>query len=53
MVEEQAIGRALRLDQTRQVTVVRYVMNDTIEQVLLNLLFPLPFLRIEQTDEGE
>jgi SNF2 family DNA or RNA helicase len=33
MVEEQAIGRALRLDQKREVTVIRYVMEGTIEKV--------------------
>jgi SWI/SNF-related matrix-associated actin-dependent regulator of chromatin subfamily A3 len=34
-VEEQAIGRALRLGQTRAVTVVRYVMHNTVEQVFI------------------
>jgi SWI/SNF-related matrix-associated actin-dependent regulator of chromatin subfamily A3 len=34
-VEEQAIGRALRLGQTRAVTVVRYVMQNTVEQVYI------------------
>ena len=33
MTEEQAIGRVLRLNQKRQVTVVRYIMDNTIEQV--------------------
>lgn len=37
MVEDQAIGRALRLGQKREVTIIRYVMDDTIEQVLLAL----------------
>lgn len=33
-VEEQAIARALRMGQTRQVTITRYVMKTTIEQVI-------------------
>jgi len=32
-VESQAIGRALRLGQPKQVTVVRYIMKNTVEQV--------------------
>ncbi|KAL9064865.1 MAG: hypothetical protein Q9161_008607 [Pseudevernia consocians] len=32
-VEAQAIGRAVRLGQTRKVTVIRYVMEKTIEEV--------------------
>jgi len=32
-IEAQAIGRALRLGQTRSVTIVRYVMQNTIEEV--------------------
>jgi hypothetical protein len=32
-VEEQAIGRALRMGQTRTVTVIRYSMNKTVEEV--------------------
>ncbi|KAG7403064.1 DNA repair protein RAD5B [Fusarium oxysporum f. sp. raphani] len=31
-VEEQAIARALRMGQTRSVTVFRYMMKDTVEQ---------------------
>lgn len=42
-VEEQAIGRALRLGQKREVTIIRYVMDDSIEQVLLTLR-PIVFL---------
>jgi SNF2 family DNA or RNA helicase len=34
-VEEQAIGRALRLGQSREVTVVRYVMKNTVEQNII------------------
>lgn len=34
-VEEQAIGRALRLGQSREVTVLRYVMKSTVEQVCI------------------
>jgi hypothetical protein len=33
MVENQAIARVLRLGQTRNVRVVRYVMKETIEEV--------------------
>jgi len=32
-VENQAIGRVLRLDQQRRVTVLRYVMQPSIEEV--------------------
>jgi hypothetical protein len=32
-VEEQAIGRAVRLGQVREVTVIRYVMEHTVEEV--------------------
>ncbi|KAH8652694.1 SNF2 family N-terminal domain-containing protein [Tricladium varicosporioides] len=31
-IELQAIGRALRLGQTDQVTIVRYIMKDTVEE---------------------
>ncbi|KAI0192372.1 P-loop containing nucleoside triphosphate hydrolase protein, partial [Xylaria flabelliformis] len=31
-IESQAIGRALRLGQTAQVVIIRYVMKDTIEE---------------------
>jgi hypothetical protein len=34
MVEAQAIGRALRLGQTREVTVIRYIIDQSVEQVL-------------------
>jgi SNF2 family DNA or RNA helicase len=33
MVEQQAIGRALRLGQTKKVVVSRYIMRGTIEEV--------------------
>ncbi|KAJ8122902.1 hypothetical protein ONZ43_g1019 [Nemania bipapillata] len=36
-IESQAIGRALRLGQTAQVVIVRYIMIDTIEES--NVLF--------------
>ncbi|KAI3321518.1 SNF2 family N-terminal domain-containing protein [Xylariaceae sp. AK1471] len=36
-VEEQAVGRASRIGQTRQVTVFRYIAADTVEQNLLDL----------------
>ena len=32
-VEAQAIGRAVRLGQSRPVTIIRYIMRDTIEKV--------------------
>lgn len=32
-VESQAIGRAVRLGQQRNVTVMRYIVKDTIEEV--------------------
>ncbi|KAJ0425197.1 P-loop containing nucleoside triphosphate hydrolase protein [Aspergillus carlsbadensis] len=34
-VEEQAIGRAVRLGQVREVTVIRYVMTQTVEENIL------------------
>ncbi|CAM1509837.1 Fc.00g001720.m01.CDS01 [Cosmosporella sp. VM-42] len=36
-VEAQAIARALRMGQTREVIVIRYVMEKTVEQNILNL----------------
>jgi SNF2 family DNA or RNA helicase len=33
MVEQQAIGRALRLGQTQKVVVSRYITKGTIEEV--------------------
>jgi SNF2 family DNA or RNA helicase len=35
-VEKQAIGRAVRLGQTKNVKVLRFIMKNTIEQVFLN-----------------
>jgi hypothetical protein len=32
-VEKQAIGRVLRLGQDKQVTIIRYIMNGTVEKV--------------------
>jgi len=32
-IENQAIGRALRIGQTSQVTVIRYIMKSTVEEV--------------------
>lgn len=32
-VEEQAIGRALRMGQTRHVTILKYITTGTVEQV--------------------
>jgi SNF2 family DNA or RNA helicase len=37
-IESQAIGRALRLGQTQQVSVVRYIMVGTVEKVSLSSL---------------
>ncbi|KAF5522000.1 putative ATP-dependent helicase [Colletotrichum aenigma] len=36
-VEEQAIARALRMGQTREVTVLRYVVQRTVEQNITHL----------------
>ncbi|KAI5861653.1 SNF2 family N-terminal domain-containing protein [Durotheca rogersii] len=36
-VEEQAIARALRMGQTREVTIVRYMMENTVEKNIVNL----------------
>ncbi len=40
-VEEQAVARALRMGQTREVTIVRYVMEKTVERVRPKLDVPL------------
>lgn len=32
-IESQAVGRVVRLGQTRPVTVVRYIVKDTVEKV--------------------
>ncbi|KAI1658129.1 SNF2 family N-terminal domain-containing protein [Daldinia decipiens] len=36
-VEEQAIARALRMGQTREVTIFRYIMEKTVEQNIVSL----------------
>ncbi|KAF4998446.1 hypothetical protein FDECE_11787 [Fusarium decemcellulare] len=36
-VEQQAIGRALRIGQTRKVTIFKYVTKDTVEQNIVTL----------------
>ncbi|KAI0444887.1 SNF2 family N-terminal domain-containing protein [Xylaria telfairii] len=36
-VEEQAIARALRMGQTREVTIIRYILENTVEQNIINL----------------
>ncbi|XXG98291.1 myosin II light chain [Hypoxylon texense] len=36
-VEEQAVARALRMGQTREVTIVRYVMEKTVERNIVDL----------------
>lgn len=33
MVEQQAIGRVVRLGQKRPVVITRYIMRDTVEEV--------------------
>ncbi|KAL7953178.1 SNF2 family N-terminal domain-containing protein [Trichoderma compactum] len=38
-VEDQAIGRALRIDQTKQVVVVRYAMRQSIEEAVQSRQF--------------
>jgi SWI/SNF-related matrix-associated actin-dependent regulator of chromatin subfamily A3 len=37
-MESQAIGRALRLGQEKQVTIIRYIMQDTVEEVVYSHL---------------
>lgn len=34
MIEEQALDRLHRLGQTREVTTIRYIMQDSFEEVL-------------------
>ncbi len=41
MVESQAIGRALRLGQEKNVHVVRYIMKGTVEEVRHNISLEL------------
>ncbi|KAK1515576.1 uncharacterized protein CCOS01_12774, partial [Colletotrichum costaricense] len=36
-IEDQAVGRALRMSQMRQVTVVRYIVQGTVEQNIIHL----------------
>ncbi|KAF3765676.1 hypothetical protein M406DRAFT_257710 [Cryphonectria parasitica EP155] len=36
-VEEQAVARALRMGQTKEVTIFRYIINGTVEQNMLSL----------------
>jgi dihydroorotase-like cyclic amidohydrolase len=40
-VEEQAIARALRMGQTRTVTVIRYSMKKTVEEVRKSRRLPI------------
>ncbi|KAH8687414.1 SNF2 family N-terminal domain-containing protein [Tricladium varicosporioides] len=35
-IEKQAIGRILRLGQERQITVIRYIMNGTVEEYIVS-----------------
>jgi SWI/SNF-related matrix-associated actin-dependent regulator of chromatin subfamily A3 len=42
-IESQAIGRALRLGQTQQVSVIRYIMAGTVEKVIHSIPF-MPLL---------
>lgn len=36
-IEDQAIARVVRMGQTRPVTVYRYIMNESVEQVFLHI----------------
>ncbi len=36
MVENQAIGRSFRLGQTKDITITRYIMSDTVEAEIFN-----------------
>ncbi|RYC57351.1 hypothetical protein CHU98_g8859 [Xylaria longipes] len=36
-VEDQAIARALRMGQTREVMIIRYIVENTVEQNIINL----------------
>lgn len=42
MVEQQAIGRVVRLGQKRPVVITRYIMKDTVEEVFIFLTVYLP-----------
>lgn len=44
MMEFQAVGRVVRLGQTKPVTVYRYIMATTVEEVILS---PLSILNSE------
>jgi SWI/SNF-related matrix-associated actin-dependent regulator of chromatin subfamily A3 len=55
-IESQAVGRAFRLGQTQQVSVVRYIMAGTVEKVSLTtpprsflLYTPLPASIVDNT----
>ncbi|OCL09416.1 P-loop containing nucleoside triphosphate hydrolase protein, partial [Glonium stellatum] len=53
-IESQAIGRAIRLGQQKQVTVIRYVMQNTVEQIIQSrqtLKLQLAELGFEAADE--
>lgn len=47
-IEKQAIGRVMRLGQTSRVTVVRYIAENTVEQV--HSIFALPYAQVAYSD---
>lgn len=48
-VEEQAVARALRMGQTKEVKIFRYVMKGTVEEVWITLHSTLPGLILART----
>ena len=40
-VEEQALARIHRLGQMKEVTTIRYIMDDTVEKVCVDFTVPL------------
>lgn len=49
MVEQQAIGRVVRLGQKRPVVVTRYIMRDTVEEVTSFSFHNMPSTNISLT----
>lgn len=48
-VEEQAVARALRMGQTKEVKIFRYVMKSTVEEVWITWHLPRPGLILART----